>query len=428
MSFFKIVDVLINSNSNRLGGPSSLGGKQYERKTYRFPEDVGSYDKGHYILFNINEQVNTQFYNSPAAGDKPTVIANNEKLIARRGAVNVAGSATQLGNQLSSILQSGIGNSLSGVNPTIAAVGGQAASAVNQAVNQFIPENVQNVVSGGVSAAVESVKSVRGEKFLRTIQRTKDTIALYMPDTLKFSYGQTYTPLTLGGANIGAAVPAIASSLTDSVMRDAGNASNFTLNLAAQNSPIARNQLTALATAATGLVNNPMLEVIYTSPKFRQFSFDFMLYPRSEKEAQQVQNILETLRFHSAPEIKRNTGGFFLIPPSEFDISFMYNGSLNPNIDKISTCVLTDISVDYAPKGFHAYEVGGENDAKLGRTGMPVGIGLSLRFMETQILTKEYHRNSTSDKIDIQNPGGSAAMGSAMNSAQDGPGNNPNPS
>jgi hypothetical protein len=392
MSFFKIIDVITNSNGNRLGGPSSLTSKQYERNTYRFPEDVGSYDKGHYILFNINEQVNTQFYNSPAAGDKPTVIANNEKLIARRGAVNVAGSATQLGNQLSSILQSGIGNSLSGVNPTIAAVGGQAASAVNQAVNQFIPENVQNVISGGVSGAVESVKSVRGEKFLRTIQRTKDTIALYMPDTLKFSYGQTYRPLELGGANIGAAVPAIASSLANSVMGDVNNASNFTLNLAAQNSPIARNQLTALATAATGLVNNPMLEVIYTSPKFRQFSFNFMLYPRSEKEAQQVQNILDTLRFHSAPEIKRNTGGFFLIPPSEFDISFMYNGSLNPNIDKISTCVLTDMSVDYAPKGFHAYEVGGENDAKMGRTGMPVGIGLSLTFMETQILTKEYHR------------------------------------
>ena len=70
----------------------------------------------------------------------------------------------------------------------------------------------------------------------------------------------------------------------------------------------------------------------------------------------------------------------------------MYNGKANPNIDKVSTCVLTNMSVDYAPKGFHAYEVGGENDAKLGRTGMPVGIGLSLSFMETQILTKEYHR------------------------------------
>jgi len=386
MSFFKIVDVITNSNGNRLGGPSSLGGKQYERNTFRFPEDIGSYDKGHYILFNINEQIKTQFRNPQATGDTPTVIANMQRLIARRGPVNAAGSATQLATQLTSKINAGI-KALPDFNP-----------APSDTQNSSAKKAVETYIKGGVSGAVEDVKSVKGEKFLRTIQRTTDTIALYMPDTLKFSYGQTYRPLELGGANIGAATPAILSSLSNSIMGDVNTASAFALNLAAQNSPVARNQLTALATAATGLVNNPMLEVIYTSPKFRQFSFSFMLYPRSEKEAKQVQNILETLRFHSAPEIKRNTGGFFLIPPSEFDISFMYNGSPNPNIDKISTCVLTDISVDYAPKGFHAYEVGGENDAKLGRTGMPVGIGLALTFMETQILTKEYHRGGSFDK------------------------------
>ena len=385
MSFLKIVDVITNSNGNRLGGPSSLGGKQYERNTFRFPEDIGSYDKGHYILFNINEQVNTQFINEQATGDTPTVIANMQRLIARRGPVNAAGSATQLGTQLSSVIGAGI--SALAKSESVLAKSEPAPSKEPSAAKTA----VMTYIEGGVSGAVERVKSVKGEKFLRTIRRTKDTIALYMPDTLKFSYGQTYRPLELGGG-LAAATPAILSSLSNSIMGDVNTASAFALNLGAQNSPVARNQLTALATAATGLVNNPMLEVIYTSPKFRQFSFSFMLYPRSEKEAKQVQDILETLRFHSAPEIKRNTGGFFLIPPSEFDISFMYNGSPNPNIDKISTCVLTDISVDYAPKGFHAYEVGGENDAKLGRTGMPVGIGLALTFMETQILTKEYYR------------------------------------
>ena len=134
-----------------------------------------------------------------------------------------------------------------------------------------------------------------------------------------------------------------------------------------------------------------MLELLYSKPSFRTFRFEFMFYPRSEKEAEQVQKILDRLRFHQAPEIKNNTGGFFLIPPSEFDISFMYNGRPNPNIDRVSTCVLTNIAVDYAPKGFHAYEVGGENDPKLGRTGMPVGIGVTLSFLETQIITKEYY-------------------------------------
>jgi hypothetical protein len=72
----------------------------------------------------------------------------------------------------------------------------------------------------------------------------------------------------------------------------------------------------------------------------------------------------------------------------------MYNGKTNPNMDAISTCVLTNISVDYTPKGFHAFEsIGSIDTPEIGKTGMPVGINLSLSFMETQIITKEYYRN-----------------------------------
>ena len=422
MSFLKIVDVITNSNGKRLGGPSSLGAKQYEQNTFRFPEDIGSYDKGHYILFNINEQVNTQFSNPQAAGDIPTVISNIQDLQKRRGITNPAGifqQALGVGQQLAGNVQDKINS-----NATISGFQNYAKSNIT-AGRAALPKEVQDIIKNVEDDTKAIVGNVKGDSFLRTIRRTKDTIALYMPDSLKFSYGQSYRSLELGSGSL-AMGAAFASSAYEQIKNnDTSNMANFAANFLAQKSgqPI----LKALATAGTGLVTNPMLELIYSSPSFRQFSFNFMLYPRSEKEAKQVQDILNTLRFHSAPEIKRNTGGFFLIPPSEFDISFMYNGKANPNIDKVSTCVLTNMSVDYAPKGFHAYEVGGENDAKLGRTGMPVGIGLTLSFMETQILTKEYHRDSTFEKIDMQNPGGSAAMGSAMNSAQDGPGNNPTP-
>jgi hypothetical protein len=101
----------------------------------------------------------------------------------------------------------------------------------------------------------------------------------------------------------------------------------------------------------------------------------------------EVSKLISRLRFHQAPEVAPNSGGFFLVPPSEFDIKFMYNGKENPNIPKISTCVLQSIDVDYAPNGFSAYEVPGES-ASEGRTGMPVAIRLSLNFKETEILTK----------------------------------------
>jgi hypothetical protein len=119
-----------------------------------------------------------------------------------------------------------------------------------------------------------------------------------------------------------------------------------------------------------------------------------MMYPRSSKEALEVQRILNRLRFHQAPEIlKEGAGGFgsfFLVPPSEFDIEFYYNGRINPNIPKISTCVLTSIDTDYAPNGWAAYEVPSDRgNSVLGKTGMPVGIRLSLNFQETEILTKD---------------------------------------
>ncbi len=393
MSFFQIVDVIMNSNPNRLGGPRSLGGSQYESNTYRFPEDIGNYDKGHYILININEQKNTQFPGIQTS-DVPTVIKNMRDLQARRGGstgiINAAG-VTQAGAQIAQYFAGSIATS------SAATIAGNAAASVGTTINNVVGYNISGKVGEAIADAGNMIKGVKGDEFLRTIRRTTDTIALYMPDTLKFSYGQTYKNLELGG-KVGslAGAGAFAASAYNTIKGgDSNNMATFGLQGASElgSSPLFK----ALATSATGVVKNPMLEVIYSQPNLRQFSFSFMFYPRSEKEALQVQKILDRLRFHQAPEIKNNTGGFFLIPPSEFDISFMYNGSSNPNIDKISTCVLTNISVDYAPKGFYAYEVFGENNPSMGRTGMPVGIGVTLSFLETQIITKEYYNKNMID-------------------------------
>ena len=131
-----------------------------------------------------------------------------------------------------------------------------------------------------------------------------------------------------------------------------------------------------------------MMEILYSSPEFRSFKFDFMMYPRDSKEALEVQNILQKLRFHQAPELVKGSGGYFMYPPSEFDISFYYNGQVNPNLPKIGTCVLTNIDIDYAPNGWHSYEMPDNLKPEVGRTGMPVAIRLSLSFKETEYLVK----------------------------------------
>jgi hypothetical protein len=113
-----------------------------------------------------------------------------------------------------------------------------------------------------------------------------------------------------------------------------------------------------------------------------------MFYPRSEREAEEVQKLIARLKFHQAPEIKNGTAGYFLVPPSEFDIEFYYNGQINKNIPRISTCVLLSIDLDYAPNGFHAFETPGDNSPKVGGTGMPTAIRMDLSFKETEIMTK----------------------------------------
>jgi hypothetical protein len=97
------------------------------------------------------------------------------------------------------------------------------------------------------------------------------------------------------------------------------------------------------------------------------------------------------LRFHQAPESQKSTNGYFLIPPSEFDIRFFYRGTENPNIQKIGVCVLESINVNYAPNGFSAYEVPNQ-PGRLGGTGMPVAIQLSLQFKETELRTKNSYK------------------------------------
>jgi hypothetical protein len=148
------------------------------------------------------------------------------------------------------------------------------------------------------------------------------------------------------------------------------------------------------AALSGGLASNPQLEVLYTSPSFRTFRYSFMFYPRSEQEAKEVQDIIFMFQYHQAPEILNQSGARFLVPPSEFDIKFYYNGSENPNIPKVSTCVLETIDVDYAPNGFSAYEVPGKTTPTKGETGMPVAIRLDLGFKEVDILTKQYYANN----------------------------------
>ena len=391
MAIFNLTDIQIKPSS-RSGdyrydtrarvstSPTTNSAGLYNTNIMRYPLDVGGMDKGHYMIIHINEQHHTQIPFGALATDLPTVAENAKRYGIRKinNALSTAAGAIADGllNGTDVLTDSG---RIETTTPTI-----------------NIPDGVKEILKKNKDE-FDRIASTVG---VRTIRRTSETIALYMPDTMNFTQNQGYTDLDLQSP-ITKAIGAIAS-VADG-MKAGNNIKESAINGISNLSPFLASMLpgnlgTAAFAVGFGLVHNPMVEMLYSSPQFRSFRFDFMFYPRSQKEAKEVQKILRRLQFHQSPEIRKDSYSVFLIPPSEFDIKFYYNGYENDNIPKISTCVLETIDVDYAPGGFSTYEVPGEFQPSEGGTGMPVAIRLGLSFKETEFMTKDHYAETANSR------------------------------
>jgi len=415
MSFFGFGDIKFNKgqSAQRKGPLARLASSGFERQTLRFPLDIGNFDKGHYVVFYIREQISesSQFASRAASAD---FIENFKKdsggigpPITIPGASDASNSISKFGSSILGKINSALSKIPgSGTPGTIGSALSQAGTSVTNSVsNIFAQSNVKFTGSSQSTQEVvdTSIKRITGGSlsFLRNTRLTKDAIALYMPDTLQYSYAQSFDQMNLGDEALGkglAAGQSVVNEFREGGIMSAARAARETLTrtvvdaikdsrAASQN----KNTAAMVTVATTAQVKNPMLEMIYKSPNFRSFQFDFVFYPRDEREALEVQKIIGSFTFHQAPE-KIKGAGAFLIPPSEFDIRFYYGGAENPNIPQIATCILESVNINYAPNGFSAYEVPGENEPALGRTGMPVSIQMALSFKEVTYLTKEDFR------------------------------------
>lgn len=412
MALFGFSDISFNKSSgNRIGPLSSLSGSQFETTTLRYPLDIGNTDKSHYVIFYIREQKESSFKRTTVSDFSDSGGIGSLSLA---DLTNPQKLATNYGNELMGKINNGLnqlnqktGGILSGLTGAISKAAGGIIGGITGGIGNIFGQ--ANISLGGGSIASQalidnSIKRITGGSlnFLRTTKLTTDAIALYMPDTLQYTYAQSYDQLNLG-SEAGGQLLAAGKSIADAYERGgAAEAGGAVAKTGAETAKqivgtgaaklLGSGQTGQAILAATGRVQNPMLEMVYKSPNFRTFQFDFTFYPRDEREALEVQRILERLRFHQAPELVPNAGGF-LIPPSEFDIKFYNSGKENPNIPQIATCVLVSLDINYAPNGWAAYETPGENNPALGRTGMPVSIQATLQFQEMTYLTKADFRS-----------------------------------
>ena len=253
-------------------------------------------------------------------------------------------------------------------------------------------------------------------------------ISLYMPDTLSISHDAEYGQISM--TEVFGPLGTVAQGITDlsgrpsteyrNTVTDNPFAKATTANLfgfAAGKIPgVNGSALAEAAKGALGIATNPQIQLLYRGIDLRSFSLSFVFTPKSSQEAQTAKDIIDTFTYYSVPGLASaaidNNPGQYLTPPQLFTVKFVFLGnsgiagsignifssalnnlglsSLTSNptstitsgkeakIMNIQECVLTGVTVDYAPNGWAAY-----ND------GYPVQTTLQLNFKETQILTKD---------------------------------------
>ena len=400
MALFSLTDIKFLPSDSRGANITD-----FNLNNKRYPIDLGSTDKGHYIMFYIFTQNRTQ-----VGQTSQTNTTQNFQNIASDPNTNIGTEGQDVQESVSGTYGSTVDESILG---KVSRELSQTTKDVFNTLLSSTPGPDQNLLAKG--------------NFFRTITKTKDTIALYMPDTLAFDYQQSYSNLSVTKelGNLGLAAQAGASTYdayrkTGSISSAAKNAAPFAAEIAREAGlPTGGKVLFSALSAVTGgaLAINPQLELIYEGTDFRNFRFSFMFYPRSKKEAVEILDIIDSFTFHQAPEILSSSFGRYLVPPSEFEIEFRYNGGINPNIPKVAPCVLTSISVDYAPSGFASYEtLMSANQPERGGTGMPVAIRMDLSFKETRIITKQFLKGEREAKYN--SPFGSTGGGSTDSISQ----------
>jgi hypothetical protein len=140
-----------------------------------------------------------------------------------------------------------------------------------------------------------------------------------------------------------------------------------------------------VAARAYGAQFNNNLELLFSTPNLRSFSFQFSFYPRSKEEAVMIRRIIRA--FKQSMSVKRSKTALLLKAPHTFAICYvMAGGKPQPYLNRFKECALTSCNVDYTPDNTYMTYGGPSDDDK-----SMTAYRLSLTFQELEpIFDDEY--------------------------------------
>ena len=243
--------------------------------------------------------------------------------------------------------------------------------------------------------------------------RMARAITLYMPPSVKVQYQSNYKDDEISsmasamGNTIGSVVDAMAGGATkswtaawDATKKVAGTAGEGFAAVAAFGAKAMADGVapgaSTLAQLSAGSILGSKMELMFTDVGRRNFSFTFNFIPKSEQEARMVYSIVQTFKQHMLPEyltefklnetsIPLGQGRVMKIPDT-FDIMYFYHNNENPFLNRISTCYLSSMDVDYGGDKYVTYE-----PTMLGKQSgpPPQRTSITLAFSEIETITRE---------------------------------------
>ena len=261
-------------------------------------------------------------------------------------------------------------------------------------INETSNTSYQTVTAGGGTApAPTDMATINANNIgnpnsvinSQPIKRVATTIVLYIPQ-YESHYAANWSEEDVGVAGTLAGIATGKQTASESMVELITSfGASVAKNLGTAMNELTDMNLSSAISLASRMAINPHQEVIFQGIGFRTFQFNFRFTAQSEPEALNIDNIIRAFKFYSAPEVKANTFGRFWVYPGEFDIQFYSNGVENQFVNKISTCALTNMSVNYTSAG----EWAAHRPHTSGLGSLSVCTDISLTFKELEIMTKQ---------------------------------------
>jgi hypothetical protein len=221
------------------------------------------------------------------------------------------------------------------------------------------------------TGALSEALGIAGIRASTKINRLKTAIAMHVPQNYVVGYRVNYADEELGALFGNAAAAARGQNVSGAQAAILGLAS--------------RSDAMPALSALTRSAINPRREQLFRSVDNRRFTFEYQFAPRSEGEARNIRRIINTFKYHMHPEYLDDSSRLAYLFPSEFDIVHMFKNQESQMMNKISTCVLAEMTVNYSPNG--QFSTHGD--------GMPTQINVQMTFIELETLTKDRFMNET---------------------------------